>query len=252
MDPAWSRPGVTSFDTNIAVYAANTASPWHEAACRLIQSLSTRQDVAVCDLVLVKLYLKLRNGKIFPRPPSAPQAAAVCQAYRRNRAWTLIGSGPVMEGIWMEAANPGFTFRRIIDVRLACTLVHHGMTEFATPNEKDFAEQGFSRVWNPLLGSQALGARSDKRPRSAGFPRLREPRFRSVRLRPFTDSRFASNHPSTNVRLPNRTPLVNCATRLINTSARTRRSLAVVNCSRTFSESPRLTIVPSSRFRAAP
>ena len=142
---------MTSFDTNIAVYAANTASPWHQAACGFIQSLATRKDVAICELVLVELYLKLRNEKIFPRPLTAPQAAGVCQTYRQNRAWVLIESGPVMEQVWAEAARPGFAFRRIIDLRLAQTLIHHGVTEFATSNEKDFQGQGFEKVWNPLL-----------------------------------------------------------------------------------------------------
>ena len=142
---------MTSFDTNLAVYAANGASPWHEAARRFLQSLALRKDVAICELVLVELYLKLRNGKIFPRPLTAPQAAAVCQTYRKNRAWTPIETAPVMEDVWTQAATSGFDFRRIIDLRLARTLRHHGVTDFATANEKDFAEQGFNRVWNPLL-----------------------------------------------------------------------------------------------------
>lgn len=140
-----------SFDTNIAVYAANSASPWHQAASHFIQSLATRKDVAICELVLVELYLKLRNEKIFPRPLTAPQAAAVCQAYRKNRAWTLIEAAPVMENVWKEASKSNFAFRRIIDLRLAHTLLHHGVTEFATSNEKDFKGQGFTKVWNPLL-----------------------------------------------------------------------------------------------------
>jgi toxin-antitoxin system PIN domain toxin len=142
---------MTSFDTNIAVYAANGASPWHEAAKQFLLSLALRKDVAVCELVLVELYLKLRNEKIFPRPLTAPQAAAVCQTYRKNRAWTLIETAPVMEEVWQQAAESGFAFRRIIDLRLAQTLRHHGVTDFATSNEKDFAGQGFNRVWNPLL-----------------------------------------------------------------------------------------------------
>ena len=141
---------LTSFDTNIAVYAANGASPWHEAAKRFLISLALRKDVAVCELVLVELYLKLRNDKIFQRPLSAPQAAAVCRTYRKNRAWTLIEGGAVMEEVWTQAAESGFAFRRIIDLRLAQTLRHHGVTDFATSNEKDFAGQGFDRVWNPL------------------------------------------------------------------------------------------------------
>lgn len=36
------------------------------------------------------------------------------------------------------------------DTRLALTLLHHGVTEFATVNVQDFKGFGFSRVWNPL------------------------------------------------------------------------------------------------------
>ena len=142
---------MTSFDTNIAVHASNGASPWHDAARQFLQSLAPRKDVAICELVLVELYLKLRNEKIFPRPLTAPQAAAICQTYRNNRAWTLIESAPIMEDIWPQVAVSGFAFRRIIDLRLAQTLRHHGVTDFATSNEKDFVGQGFNRVWNPLL-----------------------------------------------------------------------------------------------------
>ena len=140
-----------SFDTNIAVHAANLGSPLHARARDFLQSLATRRDTAVCELVLVELYLKLRNEKIFPRPLTASQAAAICQAYRKNQAWTLIDCAPVMEEVWQQAASGNFAFRRIIDVRLAQTLQHHGVPEFATSNEKDFANQGFLKVWNPLL-----------------------------------------------------------------------------------------------------
>jgi uncharacterized protein len=139
-----------SFDTNIAVHAANQASPHHEAARDFLSKLATQRDAAVCELVLVELYLKLRNDKIFIRPLTASQATAVCQSYRQNRAWTLIDSAPIMPQVWESAAGKDFAIRRIIDVRLAQTLRHHGVTEFATANEKDFADQGFLKVWNPL------------------------------------------------------------------------------------------------------
>ena len=139
-----------SFDTNIAVHAANTASPHHDSARAFLQSLATRRDAAVCELVLVALHLKLGNAKIFSRPLTASQAAAVCQSYRKNQAWTLIEFAPVMAEVWETAAGKDFAFRRIIDLRLARTLRHHGVSEFATANEKDFAGQGFLKVWNPL------------------------------------------------------------------------------------------------------
>lgn len=99
-----------SFDTNLAVYAANAASPFHAKAVAFIQSLATRKDVAICELVLVELYLKLRNEKIFSRPLSAERAAAVCQAYRRNRSCLLIESGPVMEEVLEASRREEFLF----------------------------------------------------------------------------------------------------------------------------------------------
>ena len=139
-----------SFDTNIAVYAANSGSTLHRPAVAFLQSIAARRDVAICELVLVELYLKLRNEKIFPHPLTASQAATLCQTYRNNQAWSLIDSAPVMDAVWEQAKHRGFAFRRIIDVRLGLTLLHHGVTEFATTNTKDFAGIGFQRVWNPL------------------------------------------------------------------------------------------------------
>lgn len=139
-----------SFDTNIAVHAANQASPHHASAIAFLRLLATRKDVAICELVLVELYLKLRNEKIFSKPLSAKNAASVCQSYRNNRSWMLIESAPVMKDVWPLAEKHQFAYRRIIDVRLGLTLLHHGVTEFATSNIKDFQNLGFEKVWNPL------------------------------------------------------------------------------------------------------
>ena len=139
-----------AFDTNLAVHAAHSSSPRQQAAAAFITSLARREDVVVCELMLVELYLKLRNEKIFSRPMTAPQAAAHCQGYRRNPRWRVIENGPVMEAVWRMAAVDNFAFRRIIDARLATTLRHSGVTDFATANVKDFQGFGFNRVWNPL------------------------------------------------------------------------------------------------------
>ncbi len=143
-----------SFDTNLAVYAANADMAEHEAAARFLQSLGTRRDVVVCDLMLVELYLKLRNARVFPRPLSAADAAARCGQFRNNANWTLVESAPVMDAVWHLAARKNFAARRIIDARLALTLRHHGVTEFATSNVKDFEGFDFARVWNPIAKPQ--------------------------------------------------------------------------------------------------
>ncbi len=51
------------------------------------------------------------------------------------------------------AGQPGFAMRRIIEARLALTLRHQGVDEFATSNAKDFRGFGFRRVGNPLAGT---------------------------------------------------------------------------------------------------
>lgn len=142
-----------SFDANLAVYAANRRFPEHERAFGFIGSLARRQDVAICDLMLVELYLKLCNARIFEQPLRPEQAAAVCRRYRDNRIWKRIESAPVMDAVWAHAERKNFAFRRIIDMRLALTLQHHGVTEFATANVADFEGLGFERVWNPLQAS---------------------------------------------------------------------------------------------------
>jgi len=55
-----------------------------------------------------------------------------------------------MDRVWQAAGKKGFARRRIFDVRLGETLRHHGVTQFATANVKDFETLGFEKVWNPL------------------------------------------------------------------------------------------------------
>lgn len=140
----------TSFDTNIAVYACNHACSERSAAVEFIESLSLRQDVVISEFMLVELYLKLRNANIFPNPMTAPEAAAICQAFRSNANWELVSDCDMMNDVWRQAAKKNFAIRRIVDLRLGFSLVRHGVTEFATANIKDFRGVGFSKVWNPL------------------------------------------------------------------------------------------------------
>jgi toxin-antitoxin system PIN domain toxin len=140
-----------SVDTNILLHAQNADSADHEMAYAFVVESGRRDGVVICDLVLVELYVLLRNPAVLRHPLTAAQAAEVCGVYRRNPRWRTVENAPVMERVWCSARQPGFARRRIFDARLAATLLHHGVTEFATANVKDFDELGFVRVWNPLL-----------------------------------------------------------------------------------------------------
>lgn len=139
-----------SIDTNILLYAQNRDCAEHGAASAFLDECAERDDVAVCELVLVELYQLLRNPRVVERPLAAPEAAAVCQAFRRNPRWALIENAPVMEEVWVLAARPGIARRALFDARLALTLRHHGVTELATCNVADFDGFGFERVWDPI------------------------------------------------------------------------------------------------------
>ena len=144
-----------SFDTNLLLYSLNSDGPEYRDARAFFASLpSVPGEVVVCELVLIELYVLLRNPAVLQNPLDAADAAALVQSFRQHPGWTLIdhpgGSSTVMEEVWRRAAQPGAGRRVIFDARLALTLRHHGVSEFATRNEAHFSGFGFTRVWNPL------------------------------------------------------------------------------------------------------
>ena len=145
---------MTSCDTNILFVALEASRPGHAEARAFLEGRRDDPDFAVCELVLMELYVLLRNPVVAKRPLSAGEAAAIIRSLRSNPSWDVLDqpgpAGQVMEELWERAGEEGFVRRRIFDVRLALTLRHHGVTEFATANGKDFGEFGFARVWNPL------------------------------------------------------------------------------------------------------
>ena len=99
----------------------------------------------------MELYVLLRNPKLVDRPLSAADATAYCQALRENSCWGIIDyPGGLMEEIWKFASIPDFSYREIFDARLAVTLLHHGVTVFATRNTSHFEQYGFEKLINPL------------------------------------------------------------------------------------------------------
>lgn len=139
-----------SLDTNVLLYSLNADCAEFATARDLVASLHTSSEVVICELVLVELYLLLRNPAVISAPLPAPHATSVCQAFRAHPKWRLVESAPVMGAVWKRAGAPGFARRRIVDARLALTLRHHGVTEIITRNVRDFEGFGFERLTNPF------------------------------------------------------------------------------------------------------
>lgn len=142
-----------SLDTNIFLYAQNRDCPEHKLAREFVEACVVRDDIAICELVLLELYQLLRNPAVLSTPLSAPDATAVCVAWRNNRRWALIDNAPVMDKVWAVARRPNIARRVVFDARIAMTLRHHGVTEFATRNTADFEGFGFTRLINPIDGT---------------------------------------------------------------------------------------------------
>jgi toxin-antitoxin system PIN domain toxin len=143
---------VISADTNIFVHAADPDSPLHDKSRNFFESLDpSEEEFVLCELVLVELYMLLRNPAVFARPYTPSESAGYCRALRQNPSWRCIDYDPeVSKKLWAYAAETKAGYRHIIDARLAFTLKHHGVDRFATVNQKDFKGFGFKEVWNPL------------------------------------------------------------------------------------------------------
>jgi toxin-antitoxin system PIN domain toxin len=141
-----------SCDTNILLHAFNASSGLHDAAKNFLNDHAADTRFAICELVLIELYVLLRNPAVLAVPLSAEKAVQVCRRYRQNRHWSVLDyPGGIMEEVWRRAARETSDRRAILDARLALTLRYHGVSEFATANTKHFADSGFDRVWNPLV-----------------------------------------------------------------------------------------------------
>jgi toxin-antitoxin system PIN domain toxin len=139
-----------SIDTNILFAACEATAPSHAGARRFLESLRDNASVVLCELVLVELYLLLRNPAVVARPLSAQEACRLILVWRQHPTWRLVEHASVMDAVWTRAGRDPFARRRLIDIRLALTLQQHGVTDFATVNTADFRDAGFQRVWNPL------------------------------------------------------------------------------------------------------
>ena len=143
-----------SVDTNILFHASSSRSSFQKAARDFLDSHAQDAEFCICELALVELYILLRNPAVVERPLDSTRAVALCQAYRENPHWRIIDyPGGLMPKIWRFAAESGRGRRTIFDARLAFTLRHHGVTDFATRDLAHFQDFGFTRIWDPLQRS---------------------------------------------------------------------------------------------------
>ena len=94
-------------DTNILIYARVASAPLRAKAVAFLEQCAAEPDVVLAELVLVELYLALRNPAILAPPLDAASAAAECQHLRshplgpswsRRRSWAPCGRMQPLRG----------------------------------------------------------------------------------------------------------------------------------------------------------
>ncbi len=141
-----------SADTNIFIHAFDARSPHNAAARAFLEEHLGNGQFAICELVLIELYMALRNPAVFQKPLSAAAAVALCSDLLKNNGWQYIEYDPaIRKNLWEMAKKDTLGFRQIIDIRLGLVLKFLGVEEFATVNTKHFKPIGFHRLWNPLI-----------------------------------------------------------------------------------------------------
>lgn len=141
-----------SLDTNILLYAINEDCAEHEACRNLVQvALKDSSSWIIADQVWFELYRLLRNPSVLKHPLSPEKATASIAWYRDRSGWLRCAWEPeIMATALPFFRDPDFPARRVFDLVLALTLLHNGVTEFATRNTRDFEAFGFATLVNPL------------------------------------------------------------------------------------------------------
>ena len=139
-------------DTNLLFPALEISHASHGPARAWLESMVMNPDFALCELVLIEVYTLLRNPVVCTNPLTADEAVRKIDNLRQNPSWLVLDyPGPgLMSEIWQHARTSD-SARHIYDIRLALTLRHYNVTDFATANGKHFQGFGFSKVWNPLV-----------------------------------------------------------------------------------------------------
>jgi len=143
---------MNSLDTNILIYAANSAASEHPKALALVNGmLASPGEWIIADQVLWEFYRALRHPKILQKPRSAAQAAAQIRFLRERSGVACCAYETGHFGdIVTQLEKPKFPYQRTHDAVLAVTLRRQGVKVLYTRNVKDFADAGLLNVINPI------------------------------------------------------------------------------------------------------
>nr|VFK44527.1 MAG: hypothetical protein BECKTC1821E_GA0114239_103632 [Candidatus Kentron sp. TC] len=143
-----------AIDTNLLVYAHNTASPFHMPAKIFVeQAMNTRGTdgrLSVClPAQILMEFLNVITWHRLDAPLLLSNAIRIVQNYIDTGVTILHHRSTQLE-TFLDLLDSTTTRKKIFDVALAATLKDHGIPGLYTVNVKDFEEFTFLEVRNPL------------------------------------------------------------------------------------------------------
>lgn len=143
-----------ALDTNLLVYAHNTASPFHPRAKTFIEKVMNEQNaegtLSICIPGQVLLeFLNVITRHQLESPLPLHDATRLVQAYMDSGAAILYPKSTQLSTL-LDLLKSVTTRQKIFDVALVATLKDHGISGLYTVNTSDFEQFKFLDVKNPL------------------------------------------------------------------------------------------------------
>ncbi len=145
---------MVALDTNLLVYAHNTASSFHAQAKAFVEKIMNEHDaegqLRVCIPAQVLMeFLNVITWQRLESPLPLADATQIVQDYLDTGVAVLYPK-PTQLSTLLNLLKDTTTRNKVFDVALAATLKDHGVSELYTVNTRDFDEFTFLKVLNPL------------------------------------------------------------------------------------------------------
>jgi len=149
---------VFAIDTNLLVYAHNTASEFNGNAKRFLEKAMNQRDeegsLSVCLPAQVLMeFVHVITWQRLKAPLSLSEAIRVVQDYL-DAGITIIHQQDTHIRTFLELLRSVTARKKVFDVALAATLKDNEIAGLYTVNTDDFEEFGFLEVINPLQEGQ--------------------------------------------------------------------------------------------------
>jgi len=144
-----------ALDTNILVYAHNSASPFHKKAKMFVENIIAEEDglenFKICIPIQVCAeFINVCTRQTIEKPLSLPDAVKEIRRYSEFLEIPILYPKPTQLKTFLALLESTTTRKKIFDVYLAATLKDHQIKGLYTVNVDDFKEYVFLKIVNPF------------------------------------------------------------------------------------------------------